>query len=90
MIPQALAYDWKIGSLNIERTQHRLQKLIDIADLIRQAEEQHGECMRWSKTEAAEWFPELKEKSLRQARSKHAAAIRLRKYFTNILNDTSL
>lgn len=85
-----IATSWKIGSLKIENTQHKLQKLIDIADLIKQAEEQHTECIRWAKTEAAEWFPELREKSLRQAESKKAAAIRLKKYFTNLINDLSL
>lgn len=82
--------DWKIGSLSIEHTQHRLQKLIDIADLIKQAEEQYSTLIKYSQSWICQEFPNLKNKSIRQAHSKKAAAIRLRQYFTNLLNETSL
>ncbi len=84
------AYDWKVGERKIEDTQHNLQKLIDVADLIKQAEMQYENLISYSKSWICLEFPRLKEKSIRDAQSKKAAAIRLRKYFMNLLNETSI
>ena len=83
--------NWKLDPIEIERTQHDLQKLIDIADLINQAQGRYSENIRYAQSQVCQdFFPELRPKAIRQAQISKAAAVRLRQTFANLLNEISL
>lgn len=82
--------DWKIEPLKIERMQAQLEKLQHIAYLIKQAQSEYEGHIKWSRSEAATWFPELRSKALWQAEGRRAAHERLRKYFNTLANEIQL
>ncbi|MFA9219858.1 MAG: hypothetical protein ACEQSL_01585 [Sediminibacterium sp.] len=85
---------WKLGKDKILHVQDSLIKLHEILALIAQAENKHRNLISYSQSEICNdgsfSAPQLKRGAIKDAESAKSAAIRLQKYFTNILNDLSL
>ena len=81
---------WKLGEHRIHLSQYRHQKMIDILDMLRVAEERHAKHIREAKSELALMVPQIRQQAIHKADISKRAHLRLQQYYTNLLNDTSL
>lgn len=81
--------DWNVGAPKIEETQILLEKLHDVARLIRRAEKRYQTTCELAAETPIE-NSEGRNRFVRRAAITKAAAMRLRQYFNNHINEISL
>lgn len=82
--------DWNVGQKQIEEVRKQLERLDNVAGLIKRSEWRYQNAIEEATGFAGTNFPQLKAKYQKQAAISKAAAIRLRIYFNNLLNEMSL
>ncbi len=88
------ATEWKKGEAKIDGFMFQCQRMIDLADLIKQKEREYNECIRRSLSElcndGTDVAKQLKESYLSDARIRKHQALRLNRYLTNLILEVSL